>query len=92
MKMAIKHENDKFLVITLKHISSLTIVVNRPRTPKLWTICHENGHKMENDKFLVITLKHISGLIGQANLHGTLVHENGHKMRQRRAFGHISET
>ena len=38
VKMAIKHKNDDFLVITLKY-------VNRLATPKLWGIAHENGHK-----------------------------------------------
>ena len=45
MKMAKKRENDEFFVITLKHVSSLTVVVKRHRTPKLWLIAHENGHK-----------------------------------------------
>jgi hypothetical protein len=53
--------------------------------------------KRENDGFLEITLKHVSGLMGHANLHGTLklwgiVHENDHKMRKRRVLGHISQT
>ena len=38
MKISIKHKNDEFLVITLKH-------VNRLGTQKLWEIAHENGHK-----------------------------------------------
>jgi hypothetical protein len=45
MKTSIKHENDEFLVINIKHVLGLTIVVNRPRTTKLWVIAHENGHK-----------------------------------------------
>ena len=45
MKMTIKHENAEFLVITLKHVSFLKVVVNRPRTIKLWAIAHENGQK-----------------------------------------------
>jgi hypothetical protein len=45
MNMAIKRENDEFLVINLKHVLGLTVVVNRPRTPELWAIAHENGHK-----------------------------------------------
>ena len=44
--MTIKHENDEFLVITLKHVSGLKVDVNHPGTPKLWAIAHENGHKM----------------------------------------------
>ena len=43
--MAIKRENDEFLVINLKHVSGLMVVVNRRRTPKLWAIDHENVHK-----------------------------------------------
>ena len=45
MKMTIKHENDEFLVRTLKHVSFLKVVVNRPRTIKLWEIAHENNHE-----------------------------------------------
>ena len=43
--MAIKHENDEFLVINLEHVSVLMVIVNRHRTPKLWAIAHENIHK-----------------------------------------------
>jgi hypothetical protein len=43
--MNIKHENDEFLVITVKHVSGLNVVVNLPGTPKQWAIDHENGHK-----------------------------------------------
>jgi hypothetical protein len=50
MKMAINHENNDFLVITLKHVSSLTVIVNHPRTPKLWLIAHENDHKAQNQR------------------------------------------
>src|SRR3954471_16104472 len=45
MKMAIKRENDEFLVITVKHVSGLTSHANRPRNPKQWAIAHENDHK-----------------------------------------------
>ena len=45
MKMDIKHENDEFFVISLKHVSGLKVVVNRPGTRKPWAIAHENGHK-----------------------------------------------
>jgi hypothetical protein len=45
MKTTIKHENDEFLVITLKNVSGLNVVVNRPRTPKMREIAHENSHK-----------------------------------------------
>ena len=71
MKTAIKHENDKFMVITLKYESGLTVVENRTRTPKLWPITHRNIYKRENDEFLVINLKHVSSLTVIINLHGT---------------------
>jgi hypothetical protein len=45
MKTAIKHENAEFTVRTLKHVSSLTVIVNLPTTPKPWLIAHEHGHK-----------------------------------------------
>ena len=45
MKTTLKRENDEFSAITLKPISGLTCLVNRPRTPKLWAIAHENGSK-----------------------------------------------
>ena len=64
MKMTIKHENDEFLVITLKHVSGLKLVINRPLTPKMWAIAHENARKSENDEFLVISLKHVRVLRG----------------------------
>ena len=54
--MNIKHENDEFLVITVKHVSGLNVVVNLLGTPKQWAIDHENGHKHKNDELLVIPL------------------------------------
>ena len=45
MISGIKHENYKFWVISLQHVSGLKVVVNRPRTPKQREIAHENGHK-----------------------------------------------
>ena len=56
MKTTIKRENDEFLVISLKHVSYLTVVVNRTRTPKLWAIPQKTAIKSENDEFLVISL------------------------------------
>ena len=84
MKMAIKHENDEFLVITLKHVSGLTVIVNCPRSPKEWAIVHENSHKTKNDEFLVISLKHVLGLTGHAIPPRTpklwaIAHESDHK-------------
>ena len=45
MKTAIKRKNDHFLVIPLKY-------VNRPRTPKLWAIAHENDNKTRKSRVL----------------------------------------
>ena len=46
MKTAKNCENDKFLDITLKHVSGLTGLVNRPVTLKQWAIAHENDQKL----------------------------------------------
>ena len=51
MKTALKGENDKFSAMSLKPVSSLTCLVNRPRTQKQWAIAHEMTLKRENDKF-----------------------------------------
>ena len=45
--MTLKRENDEFLVITLKHVSGLPVILNRPGTPILWAITHENGHNTQ---------------------------------------------
>jgi hypothetical protein len=47
MKTALKHKNDEFLVMSLKHVLSFMGLVNHPRTPKLWAIAHENGPKTQ---------------------------------------------
>ena len=72
MKIAIKHENYEFWVISLQHVSGIT---------------HENGHKHKNDELLVITLKHVSGHKVVLNRPETpkqwaIAHENGHKTRK----------
>jgi hypothetical protein len=36
----------------LKHVQSVMGLINHPRTPKLWAIAHENGHKRKNNEFL----------------------------------------
>ena len=47
---AISHENShktrkwRDFGHALKHVSGLTVILNRPRTPILWAITHENGH------------------------------------------------
>ena len=40
-----KHENNEILVQTLKHVRGVTSYANHPKTPKLWAIAPENGHK-----------------------------------------------
>ena len=50
MKSAVKRENDLFLVITLKPLSGLMVIVNRPRTTKLWVIARENGNKARKQR------------------------------------------
>ena len=45
MKTALKRKNDKFLVMTLKPVSGPIGLWNRPRSPKLWAMTHENGSK-----------------------------------------------
>ena len=62
MKTALKRENDKFSAMTLKPISGPIGLGNRPKSPKLWVIAHENSLKQENDKFSAMTLKPVSGL------------------------------
>src|SRR3954468_14883011 len=52
MKTAIKHENNEFLGINLKHVMGIKVVVNRPGTPKLLAIAHENGHKTRKRRVL----------------------------------------
>ena len=69
--MAIKHEDDEFLVINVEHVSVLMVVVNGHRTPKLWAIAHKNIHTERKQRFLVISLKHVPGLTGPANRHRT---------------------
>src|SRR5215216_3956282 len=97
MKMTIKHENDEFLGITLKHVPGLKVALNSPRTIKLWAIAHETAIKQENDEFLVICFQHVSGRKVNVNRPSTpkpwaIAHENGHKTRERRVSGHISQT
>ena len=83
MKTSIKHENDEFLVITLKHVNHL-------ERPKLWAIAHEYSQKCENDEFLVIPHKQVNRP-GSPKL-WAIAHENSHKMQKRRGFGHTFQT
>jgi hypothetical protein len=45
MKTALKHKNNDFLIMPLKHVLSVMDLVNYYGTPKLWAIAHENGPK-----------------------------------------------
>jgi hypothetical protein len=40
-----KRKKNEFLVMRVKHVLSVIGLENRPKTPKLWTIAHENGPK-----------------------------------------------
>jgi hypothetical protein len=57
-------------------------LVSHLRTPKLWAIAHENGHKRKNDDFLVMPLKHVWSVMGLVNHLGNpkrwaIAHKNG---------------
>jgi hypothetical protein len=71
MKTALKHKNNEFLARPLKNVLSLMGLVNQPRTPKLWTIAHENGRNANTTSFLVMPLKHVLSVIDLANHSGT---------------------
>jgi hypothetical protein len=64
MKMTLKHKNEEFLVMPLKHVLSVMGLVNHPGIPKLWAIAHEKGHKHKNDEFLVMSLEHVLSVMG----------------------------
>ena len=96
MKMTLKRENDKFSTMTLKPLSGPICLINRPKTPKLWAITHENDSKRENDKFSAMTLKPLSGPIGLGNGPRSpnlwaITHENCPKTRKRQVFSHDSQ-
>jgi hypothetical protein len=91
MKTALKHKNDEFLVMPLKHVLSVIGLVNHPRTPKLWAIAHKNSHKRKNDEFLVMSIKHVLRFMGLVSHPGTpklwaIAHENGPKMQKMMSF------
>src|SRR3954462_12879701 len=97
MKTAIKHENDEFLLISLKHVRFLTRHANPHGTQKLRAIIHENDHKTRKRRVIGVTLKHVSGLKVALNRPGTIklwaiTQENVHKMRKLSVFGHIPPT
>jgi hypothetical protein len=98
MKTTIKQENDEILVLSLKHVSGLTVVVNRTGTPKLWHIGHEtNGHQTGKGRvFGQITQTYIESY-GQCKFPGApklwaIAHENNGKTRKQIVFGHNSQT
>src|SRR3954466_9490639 len=97
MKKAKNHENDEFLVISIKHVTGPTGLANPLGTQKQWEITHKTSVKHENDEFLLICHKHVRVLTRHANPPGTqklwaITHENDHKTRKRQAFGHNSQT
>jgi hypothetical protein len=59
MKTALKGKNNEFFIMPLKLVLSVMGLVNHLRTPKLWAIVHENGHKRKNDEFFVIPVSNI---------------------------------
>jgi hypothetical protein len=88
MKTALKHKNDKFLVMPLKHVLSGMGLVNHPKTLILWAIAHVKALKRKNDEFLVKPLKHVLSVMDLVNHLGTqklwaVAHENGPKMQKR---------
>jgi hypothetical protein len=75
----------------LKHVISVMGLVNHPKTPKLWEIAHENGHKRKNDEFLVMSLKNVLSVMGLVNHPITpklwaIAHENGTKNAKTTSF------
>ena len=98
MKMAIKRENDAFFLITLKRVSGVTSHLSRPKTPKLWAIAHENGHKTQkrrvsyhNSQICIISLQSMQMPLEPEN-YGQIAHEYSPNIRKRRVFGHVSQT
>jgi hypothetical protein len=85
MKTALKHKNDEFLVMPLKHVLRVMGLVNHPGILKLWAIAHGKGHKCENDEFVVMSLKHllsVMGLIHYPRNPKLWAHENGPKTQK----------
>src|SRR5215216_5554080 len=84
MKTAIKHENDEFLVISLKHVSGVKVVVNRHGTPKLWAIANENDHKTRKLRVFSHIYQKFNGSYRPCKSNSNpktmvITHENGHK-------------
>jgi hypothetical protein len=56
----------------LKSVLGLMGLVNHPRTPKLWTMAHENDHKRKYDEFFfVLPLKYVLSVMDFVNYSGT---------------------
>ena len=90
MNTTTKHKKDEFLVIPLKQ-------VNRPGTPKLWVIAHENRQKTRKRRVFGCALKHVPGLTVVVNHPRTpklreITNENSPKMQKRQVFGHHSQS
>ena len=90
--MTIKHENDEFLGITLKHVSGLTGLANPTAIQKLWAIAHENGHKTRKLRvFSHISQKcYGSYMPCKSNWNQkpwAISHKNGHKHEKDEFFG-----
>ena len=97
MNMAIKRENDVFLVINLKHVLGLTVVVSRLEPQDCGLLLMKTDIKSKKDKFFVIISSIVPGLTLVVNRPRTpniwsIAHENGHKAQKGRVFGHESET
>jgi hypothetical protein len=67
MKMALKHKNDEFLVIPLKHIMSVMDLVNHSETKNCGQYLIKMALKCRNDEFLVTTLKNVLSVMGLVN-------------------------
>src|SRR3954462_9269772 len=85
MKMAIKSENNEFLVIILKH-------VNRLGTPNVWTIAHEKGHKMREQRIFGHYSQTCIGSYGSCESPGNpkrweISHENGRNTQHDEGLG-----
>ena len=84
MKTALKRENDKFSAMTRKPVSGPIGLGNRPISPKLWAITHENRPKTRKR----IVFSHDSQTCARSNMPcksrrtpklWAIAHENGSK-------------
>src|SRR5215216_4599624 len=96
MKTVIKDENAQFLFITLKNVTCLTGLANRPGTPKPWAIAQGNSGKMRKRRFFGHNYQTCTRSYRNVNRHETsklwaITHENSHKRRKRGVFVHNSQ-